>query len=548
MEDKLRCNICPYKAPRIVRLKRHIQVTHQGLRVACKLCNHTATDTSNLNRHVQTVHDGLTYPCQYCGKVYVDKYNVKRHAENEHMNKERQIYSCEECPKKYLSKAAFSEHMKTHQDGISHACEKCDFKTKNAHTLNNHVRTRHKQIQLFDCKICDYKGRRSAFLVHMDSKHGSERFKCDICSYISTRGRNLKAHIERVHGTCVFTCDLCDYKCNARATLQSHKSNIHSNLCYPCDQCDLVLPTKSKVTEHIKSKHNVTIHKCERCEKTSKCKKTLKIHMLNKHDGIVWPCTICPYKAAAPNILREHTKHLHSTSMIKKHKCSQCGEKFAKKFYLTMHIRLHTGEKPNQCKNCQKEFRQSVRRNHRLGQCMDLKVKKIETKCIFCAFSSNNLDLLRLHGLCHQANVADIMENLPQSIKDTSFETKEEFETDLKVFIQQNTRNNTNIDTFILKCRGIIVDCKECGKTMTSKNMKRHSKRTHEPKETKNMSLVSVLKYENPNNKEHLYKDCEECGKSLNSKSMPRHIKNVHNGMVMKEEEKEKLPDKSSSL
>ena len=40
---------------------------------------------------------------------------------------------------------------------------------------------------------------------------------------------------------------------------------------------------------------------------------------------------------------------------------------------------------------------------------MELKDGILEIKCIFCTFSSNNLDGLRLHGLCHQANVADIM-------------------------------------------------------------------------------------------------------------------------------------------
>ena len=222
--------------------------------------------------------------------------------------------------------------------------------------------------------------------------------------------------------------------------------------------------------------------------------------MLNKHDGIVWPCTICPYKAAGPHILREHTKHLHSTSTIKKHKCSQCGEAFTKKFYLTMHIRLHTGEKPNQCKICQKEFRQSVPRNHRLGQCMNVKDETLEIKCIFCTFSSDNIDLLRLHGLSHQANVADIMENLPKSIKDTSFTTKEEFQKDLNTFTKQNTWNNTEIDSFISKCRGNIVKCKECGKKMSSRSMKRHVKRVHETKEKKDMSFESILKYEKPDN------------------------------------------------
>ena len=102
------------------------------------------------------------------------------------------------------------------------------------------------------------------------------------------------------------------------------------------------------------------------------------------------------------------------------------------------------------------------------------------------------------------------------------------------------------MDTFILKCKEILVDCKECGKTMHSKNMKRHIRNTHEPKETKDMSLTSVLKSEKsdvlPSDKKQRYKDCEECGKSLNARSMRRHIRSVHNEMVTKKEETEKLP------
>ena len=68
---------------------------------------------------------------------------------------------------------------------------------------------------------------------------GDDGFKCDICSYNSTRAEYLKAHTERVHGSFVFSCRLCDYKCNSRATLQ-RQCNINSNVSYPCVQCDYV--------------------------------------------------------------------------------------------------------------------------------------------------------------------------------------------------------------------------------------------------------------------------------------------------------------------
>ena len=73
MIEKLECLKCPYIAPRIERLRSHIKVQHQGLRVACQLCPYTATESSNLNRHIASVHDNVRYECEHCQKVYTEK-------------------------------------------------------------------------------------------------------------------------------------------------------------------------------------------------------------------------------------------------------------------------------------------------------------------------------------------------------------------------------------------------------------------------------------------------------------------------------------------
>ena len=51
---------------------------------------------------------------------------------------------------------------------------------------------------------------------------------------------------------------------------------------------------------------------------------------------------------------------------------------------------------------------------------MEVKYEKI--KCIFCNFSSENMD-----------NFDQILQNFRQSIREASFETKEEFQSDLNV-------------------------------------------------------------------------------------------------------------------
>ena len=131
-----------------------------------------------------------------------------------------------------------------------------------------------------------------------------------------------------------------------------------------------------------------------------------------------------------------------------------------------------------------------MKRDHRLGFCK-IDKETTEIKCIMCSFSSDSLDVLKLHALSHQSESAKILEELPQSLKEVCFGTKEQFKTDLNEFLGKSGFK-TLIDEFILRCLLIIVECSECGKTMTKKHLKRHKERFHFLARVKNVARNNI--------------------------------------------------------
>ena len=165
------------------------------------------------------------------------------------------------------------------------------------------------------------------------------------------------------------------------------------------------------------------------------------------------------------------------------------------------------------------------------------------------------------------------MEDLPQSLKEACFKTKEEFESDLNIFLAKSAEVKPDIDLFILKCTGTLVDCEECGNTITAKNIKKHRKNVHQLQDQRRSDCKKCGKYLHPDSlrkhmrtvhcdidvktmnlgivdkkeendtieslenfaaclasvkPEQLHIECKKCGKSMNSKSIPRHVRTVH--------------------
>lgn len=115
----------------------------------------------------------------------------------------------------------------------------------------------------------------------------------------------------------------------------------------------------------------------------------------NKDESL--SCNICGKTFSTPASLSMHKK-IHSGE--KPHQCGTCGKSFTQIGTLRAHERVHTGEKPYECNICGKtfaqcgSFRMHERRHHR-------DMMENFQKCFVCGASFSSIEDLQKHLMCH---------------------------------------------------------------------------------------------------------------------------------------------------
>ena len=139
-------------------------------------------------------------------------------------------------------------------------------------------------------------------------------------------------------------------------------NNASSDSFFECDVCGTCFSEKEYLVEHNSRTcidQSQSKHQCYTCKKGFSSDSALNTHLSTVHLQMKdFECTVCGRNFGRKCHLDQHVLNLHSSSP-RLFACDICGYSTPQRGSLTIHARLHTGEKRFKCRYCEMLFNTS---------------------------------------------------------------------------------------------------------------------------------------------------------------------------------------------
>ena len=374
----------------------------------CDVCHKTFRYPCLLTRH-KVVHTAVKrFTCDICNKAFTHSSDLTRH---KHLHHGESVYVCEVCLLAFTDIGALNKHKVTHCGITPHDCNNTFPRRTNlnAQKCVQGKWSKHEDVKLFTCDICNKAFTRSSDVIRHKRIHSSEKpYVCDVCLMAFTDASSVYRHRWTHFGIRPYVCNICNksHACNDDLVKHKHihsKLNLSSELHHNMADTDvkeeendvndenenallnltsnqLINELLSSVdgqqtddTEHTDNSNtseqmyiNSTSHEthtaqrrheCDVCHKTFRYFSALNYHKDAVHNGIKpFTCDICNKAFSSICHLTRH-KRIHSGE--RPFACDVCLLTFVDVSTLYKHKRTHSGLRPYVCNTCNKTFTRS---------------------------------------------------------------------------------------------------------------------------------------------------------------------------------------------